>query len=63
MDEILYKGLFFFSALGVGMVRDSGSLMVGQYFRKKRGFVEMLLTASTGIGIATMSDMVETATE
>ena len=46
---------FAISALGVALVRDSGALMVGQYFRRRRDAAEAALTASAGIGIAAVS--------
>ena len=52
----------FFPAVGVGMVRDSGTLMLGQYFRKRRDLVEMCLVASSGVGIAGMSAIVQETT-
>ena len=44
-----------FIAIGIGMLRDSGTVMVGQYFKKKRCFVEMLLVGSSGLGISLSS--------
>ena len=41
--------------MGVALVRDSGALMVGQYFRRRRDVAEAALTASAGIGIAAVS--------
>ena len=43
------------AALGVALVRDSGALMVGQYFRRRRDAAEAALTASAGLGIAAVS--------
>ena len=43
----------------MALVRDSGSLMVGQYFRRRRDAVEAALTASAGIGIAAVSWIVD----
>lgn len=41
--------------LGVGMTRDCSILMIAQYFKKKREFVEMLTVAGSGLGIVYMS--------
>jgi hypothetical protein len=51
--------LQFVSGLGVGLLRDSGTLMVGQYFRRNRDLAEMFLSASGGIGIAAMAAISE----
>ncbi len=53
---------FFFLALGVGMLRESGSIMVGQYFKKRRELVETLLCASSGLGAAAMAICVDAIT-
>ncbi|XP_075751680.1 monocarboxylate transporter 10 isoform X2 [Rhipicephalus microplus] len=37
---------------GVAMTRDTSMFMVGQYFKKRRELVELLLAAGTGIGVA-----------
>ena len=44
-----------FSGLGVGMARDPAALMVGQYFKRKRELVEIVLVSGSGIGITIMS--------
>ena len=44
-----------FIAIGIGMLRDSATVMVGQYFKKKRCLVEMLLLGSSGLGVALSS--------
>jgi len=36
--------------LGICMIRDSNTAMLGQYFKKKRPFVEMILACSSGLG-------------
>ena len=41
------------------MVRDSVALMVGQYFKRKREVVEVILVSGSGVGIATMSAFVK----
>ena len=54
---------FFFGKLGVGvaMTRDPATLMVGQYFKRKRELVEIFLVSGSGLGIATMSVFIKTA--
>jgi len=37
------------------MVRETSSLMLGHYFKKKREFVEMVSQAGAGIGITLIS--------
>ena len=44
-----------FIAIGIGMLRDSATVMVGQYFKKKRCFVELMLVGSSGLGISLSS--------
>lgn len=44
-----------FSGLGVAMTKDPATLMVGQYFKRKRDVMEIGLTSATGIGMASMS--------
>ena len=46
------------SAIGVGMIRDSATVMIGQYFKKKRNLVEMMLIGSSGIGITLSSPFI-----
>eukprot|EP00095_Tigriopus_kingsejongensis_P005305 snap_masked-scaffold337_size202799-processed-gene-0.14 protein:Tk05305 transcript:snap_masked-scaffold337_size202799-processed-gene-0.14-mRNA-1 annotation:"low quality protein: monocarboxylate transporter 8-like" len=41
--------------IGVGMTRDPATLMIGQYFKRKRDLVEMVLVSATGLGLAAMS--------
>ncbi|XP_012278934.1 monocarboxylate transporter 2 [Orussus abietinus] len=38
-----------------GMVRETAGLVLGHYFRKRREFVEMVVQAGTGVGIALFS--------
>ena len=44
-----------FSGLGVAMTKDPATLMVGQYFKRKRDIMEIALTSATGIGLAAIS--------
>jgi len=41
--------------VGTGLVRETASLVLGNYFRKRREFVEMVVQAGTGVGIALFS--------
>merc|ERR1719483_2019140 len=41
--------------LGCCAVREASSLMVGQYFKAKREFVEMFILSGTGIGVIVFS--------
>ena len=43
------------SGLGVGMTRDSSALMVGQYFKRRREFVEIFVVSGSGLGVTVMS--------
>ena len=47
--------------VGVAMTRDPATLMVGQYFKRKRELVEIFLVSGSGLGIATMSVFIKTA--
>lgn len=53
-----FHQLFFshgiFVGIGSAMIRDTAILMVGQYFKKKREVVEIILLAGQGLGIAFM---------
>lgn len=37
------------------MTRDPATLMLGQYFKRKRELVEVVLVSGSGIGLAVMS--------
>ncbi|XP_067011576.2 monocarboxylate transporter 4-like [Anabrus simplex] len=41
--------------VGTGMVRETSSLMLGHYFKRRREFVEMVVQAGGGVGIALFS--------
>ena len=51
--------LFEIAGLGVGMARDPAALMVGQYFKRKRELVEIVLVSGSGLGITIMSIFVK----
>ncbi|XP_015113818.1 monocarboxylate transporter 10 [Diachasma alloeum] len=40
---------------GAGLVRETAGLILGHYFKKRREFVEMVVQAGTGVGIALFS--------
>ncbi|KAK9874571.1 hypothetical protein WA026_005404 [Henosepilachna vigintioctopunctata] len=60
-----FHQLFFsygaFVGIGVGITRDCSTLMVAQYFKRKREFVEIFIVSGSGLGIATMSTMIKSA--
>jgi hypothetical protein len=37
------------------MTRDPATLMVGQYFKRKREIIEIILVSASGLGISSMS--------
>ena len=43
------------------MARDPAALMVGQYFKRKRELVEIILVAGSGLGITTISVFIKEA--
>ena len=43
--------------VGVSFTRDAASLMVGQYFKRRREQVEILLVGSFGMGIFILSEL------
>ncbi|XP_050427858.1 monocarboxylate transporter 10 isoform X2 [Adelges cooleyi] len=47
--------------IGVGMTRDCSTLMVAQYFKRKREFVEIFIVSGSGLGIAVMSSFIKGA--
>lgn len=47
--------------VGVGMTRDCSTLMVAQYFKKRREFVEIFIVSGSGLGIAIMSTFIKSA--
>ena len=47
--------------VGVSFVRDTATLMVGQYFKRKREGVEMVLVSASGLGLAIMSHFLKTS--
>ncbi|XP_069174830.1 monocarboxylate transporter 12 isoform X2 [Procambarus clarkii] len=49
--------------IGVGMTRDSSTLMVGQYFKRRREFVEIIVVSGSGLGITVMSVFIRGAIE
>lgn len=53
--------IYRFSGIGVGMTRDCSTLMVAQYFKRKREFVEIFIVSGSGLGIAVMSTFIKGA--
>lgn len=47
--------------VGVGMTRDCSTLMVAQYFKRRREFVEIFIVSGSGLGIAVMSAFIKGA--
>lgn len=45
------------------MVRETSIIMVGNYFRKRRLFVEMVAMSGEGVGIALFSVLVREGVE
>lgn len=41
--------------VGASMVRDSASVMLGHYFKRRRQFVEMITMSGEGVGVALFS--------
>jgi hypothetical protein len=49
------------TGIGVGMTRDCSTLMVAQYFKRRREFVEIFIVSGSGLGIAVMSAFIKGA--
>ena len=47
--------------VGVSFVRDTATLMVGQYFKRRREGVEMVLVSASGAGLGLMSHFLNTS--
>ncbi|XP_018332376.1 monocarboxylate transporter 12-like isoform X2 [Agrilus planipennis] len=45
--------------IGVGITRDCSTLMVAQYFKRRREFVEIFIVSGSGLGIAIMSYVIK----
>lgn len=58
---VFLNGEFLDLGVGVAMTRDPATLMVGQYFKRKRELVEIFLVSGSGLGITTMSLFIKTA--
>ena len=48
-------GLLF--SLGCAMVRETSTLMLSQYFKRRRELVEMFAACGTGVGIAIFTNI------
>ena len=51
----------FVVGVGVSFVRDPATLMVGQYFKRKREGVEIVLVSASGAGLSIMSHFLRTS--
>ncbi|XP_065225888.1 monocarboxylate transporter 10 isoform X3 [Planococcus citri] len=47
--------------VGVGLTRDCSTLMVAQYFKRRREFVEIFIVSGSGLGISAMSAYLQVA--
>ena len=43
------------AGIGVGLTRETATIMVGQYFKKKRELVEIFMVSGSGLGMSIMS--------
>jgi hypothetical protein len=41
--------------IGAGLAKETSSLMLGQYFKRRREFVEALVQSGSGLGITIFS--------
>lgn len=62
--NFFYQFLFFFSygtvvGIGVGITRDCSTLMVAQYFKRRRELVEVFVISGSGLGIVIMSLLIK----
>ena len=58
MVGIVYYNIKYNTAcagIGVGLTRDTATIMVGQYFKKKRELVEIFMVSGSGLGMSIMS--------
>ncbi|XP_024084577.1 monocarboxylate transporter 10-like isoform X2 [Cimex lectularius] len=55
---ISYGGVL---GIGVSMTRDCSTLMVAQYFKRRRELVEIFIVSGSGLGIAVMSIFMKSA--
>lgn len=39
-------------SIAIALVRESSALMVGQYFKRRRDFVEIIVQIGSGIGVS-----------
>ena len=46
--------------VGVSFVRDTSILMVGQYFKRRREVMEVMLVSASGLGLCIMSHFLKT---
>jgi hypothetical protein len=53
--KLLHHSYGIVFGVGTCMVRESSGLMLGQYFKRRREFVEIVVQAGGGIGITLFS--------
>ena len=41
--------------IGIGLTRETSDLMTGQYFKRRREFVEIIVQSGAGIGLTLVS--------
>lgn len=58
MNQFIFQSID--TGIGVGLTRDTATLMVGQYFKRRREAVEIALVGSSGIGLALMTVFLHT---
>ena len=49
------------AGIGVAMTRDSATLMLGQYFKRRRELLEIFVVAGRGIGVCLLYTFVRIA--
>ena len=60
--KIIFKQLIYdVSGVGVGMILDTSSLMMGQYFKRRREMLEIFVVASRGVGVSLLYTFVRNA--
>ena len=59
--ELTLTVCLFMTGVGVSMTRDCSTLMVAQYFKRRREFVEIFIVSGSGLGIAIMSAFIKGA--
>lgn len=60
-QDLKRRYFLYHTGIGVGMTRDCSTLMVAQYFKRKRELVEIFIVSGSGLGIAVMSAFIKGA--